>query len=104
MKKSEKEEILITFGDNDTYPLWYFTGGLKVYVLMLRSVNYRLLGDRLVYKPVKDKIEPESTYRKYIQPLQGVDTVKKKKCDPYISPTPPDQNENITISKKILKT
>ncbi|MBL7734816.1 MAG: DUF2723 domain-containing protein [Chitinophagaceae bacterium] len=43
MQSCEKDAILITFGDNDTYPLWY-TQEVEGVRPDLRVINYSLLG------------------------------------------------------------
>jgi len=43
LESCEKDAILITFGDNDTYPLWY-TQEVEKKRLDLRVMNYSLLG------------------------------------------------------------
>ncbi|HJU45416.1 MAG TPA: DUF2723 domain-containing protein [Chitinophagaceae bacterium] len=59
MESCEKDGILITFGDNDTYPLWY-TQEVEGVRPDLRVINYSLLGTDWYINELRYKVNESS--------------------------------------------
>src|SRR5690606_32443763 len=59
MQSCEKDAILITFGDNDTYPLWY-TQEVEGVRPDLRVINYSLLGTDWYINQLRYKLNESS--------------------------------------------
>lgn len=61
LNSCDKGSILFTFGDNDTFPLWYLQQ-VELYRTDVEVVNINLTGYRKVFKLINDNIDKRKCY------------------------------------------